>query len=159
MAGRSSKKALDNRNARADYVLGLLGGVAVSPPLASKEAMQYYARSAAEGNPDAQYQLAKLLVEGQTLSTNNRAALKWLKKAVEKDHAASQHLLGQMYLKGQGVTRDAHRALELFRQAAISGNAEAEYDLGASLVSFGRRSGPRAKPIPRGLRACARRRL
>ena len=86
MAGRSSKKALDNRNARANYVLGLLGGVAVSPPLASKEAMQYYARSAAEGNPDAQYQLAKLLVEGQTLSTNNRAALKWLKKAVEKCH-------------------------------------------------------------------------
>ncbi len=85
MAGRSkSKKASQNREARADYVLGLLGGVAVSPPQASKEAMQYYARAAAEGNPDAQYQLAKLLVEGQTLSTNNRAALKWLKKAVEK---------------------------------------------------------------------------
>lgn len=72
MATRA-KKAEVNRNARANYVLGLLGGVALSPPLASKEAMQYYARAAAEGNPDAQYQLAKLLVEGQTLSTNNRA--------------------------------------------------------------------------------------
>ena len=58
MAARA-KKAEVNRNARANYVLGLLGGVALSPPQASKEAMQYYARAAAEGNPDAQYQLAK----------------------------------------------------------------------------------------------------
>ena len=57
MAGRASaKKAAENRNARANYVLGLLGGVAHPPPQASKEAMQYYARAAAEGNPDAQYQ-------------------------------------------------------------------------------------------------------
>ena len=38
MAARA-KKAEVNRNARANYVLGLLGGVALSPPQASKEAM------------------------------------------------------------------------------------------------------------------------
>ena len=136
MATRNSAKKTAHAvvNARADYVLGLLGGVANTPPQPSKEAMQYYAREAAEGNPDAQYRLAKLLVEGQVLSTNNRAALKWLKKAVEKDHAASQHLLGQMYMTGRGVTRDLDRAMELFRQAAISGYAEAEYDLGCALM-------------------------
>ena len=136
MATRNSTKKAAHAvvNARADYVLGLLGGVANTPPQPSKEAMQYYAREAAEGNPDAQYRLAKLLVEGQVLSTNNRAALKWLKKAVEKEHAASQHLLGQMYLNGRGVTRDLDRAMELFRQAAISGYAEAEYDLGCALM-------------------------
>ena len=80
MAGRANKKNAAI-NSRANYVLGLLGGVAHTPPQASKETMDYFARAAAEGNPDAQYQLAKLLVEGQTLSTNNRAALKWLKKA------------------------------------------------------------------------------
>ena len=81
----SAKKKAMATNARADYVLGLLGGVVTPPPQPSKDTIDYYARSAAEGNPDAQYQLARLLVQGQGLSTNNRAALKWLKKAVEKD--------------------------------------------------------------------------
>ena len=56
MAGPvSSKKKAMATNARADYVLGLLGGVVTPPPQPSKDTIDYYARSAAEGNPDAQY--------------------------------------------------------------------------------------------------------
>ena len=56
MAGRSSaKKAAENRNARANYVLGLLGGVALTPPQASKEAMQYYARAELVANVPPNY--------------------------------------------------------------------------------------------------------
>ena len=80
-------------NGRTTGVLALLNGTAPVAAPGAKEIDQW-AREAAEGSPQAQYELAKALATGATLSADNRTAVKWLKKAAEKEHLASQHLWG-----------------------------------------------------------------
>lgn len=114
-------------------VLDLLSGTVAAPARPSPELVDAWAKEAANGSPDAQYQLALALTQAGSLSADNRAAVKWLKKAVLKDHAASQHLLGVLIARGQGVRADPEKAVELFRAAAIMGNADAQFDLAKSL--------------------------
>ena len=115
-------------NGRTTGVLALLNGTAPVAAPGAKEIDQW-AREAAEGSPQAQYELAKALATGATLSADNRTAVKWLKKAAEKEHLASQHLLGVLIARGQGIRPDPQKAAQLFRSAAVMGMKEAQYDL------------------------------
>lgn len=116
-----------------ESVLDLLDGSPRAPGRPGAESLEEYARSAATGDPQAQYELARLLVSGKPLSIQNREAVKWLRKASARDHAASEALLGLLYARGQGVHPNPERAVELFRTAAIAGNASAQYHLGIAL--------------------------
>ena len=115
-------------NGRTTGVLALLNG---TPPIAApgEKEIDQWAREAAQGSPQAQYELAKALATGATLSADNRTAVKWLKKAAEKEHLASQHLLGVLIARGQGIRPDPQKAAQLFRSAAVMGMKEAQYDL------------------------------
>ena len=102
------------------------------------------AREAAQGNAQAQYELAKALTSGAPLAEKNREAVKWLRKAVEKEHAQSEHLLGILIARGQGARPNPKMAHALFRSAATMGYAPAQYDLARSLVwGFGCEANPR----------------
>jgi uncharacterized protein len=57
------------------------------------------------GDPQAQFELAKLLIAGDGVSKNTRAAAQWLLIASRKGHAPSQALLGDMLWHGNGVKR------------------------------------------------------
>jgi uncharacterized protein len=57
------------------------------------------------GDPQAQFELAKLLIAGDGISKNTRAAAQWLLIASRKGHAPSQALLGDMLWHGNGVKR------------------------------------------------------
>lgn len=120
-------------SAPAESVLDLLDGSPKGGARADAESLEAHAKSAATGDPQAQYELARLLVSGKPLSIQNREAVKWLKKASARDHAASEALLGLLYARGQGVHPNPERAVELFRAAAIAGNAQAQYHLGIAL--------------------------
>ena len=116
-------------------VLALLQGQVQTSgnALPDEKTVAMWQREAAEGSPNAQYELAKMLTSGEPVSADNRAAVKWLKKAAEKQHAESQHMLGVLIARGQGVRADPAKAAALFRAAAIMGNANAQYDLGRAL--------------------------
>lgn len=118
---------------RDQGVLKLLEGTPGASTRRSAEAIEDYARAAAIGDTQAQYELAKLLVSRNTLSTENREAVKWLRKAAARDHAASEALLGLLYARGQGVHPNPERAVELFHTAALAGNADAQYHLGVAM--------------------------
>ena len=126
-------------------VLDLLGGTPRKTLRSDTESLEAHARSAATGDPQAQYELAKLLLTGKPLSIQNREAAKWLRKASAREHAASEALLGLLYARGQGVHPNPERAVELFRTAAIAGNASAQYHLGIALENgFGCAKDPRS---------------
>ena len=103
-------------------VLALLQGqvqtTASSVP--DQNTLEMWQREAAQGSPNAQYELAKMLTSGEPVSADNRAAVKWLKKAAEKQHAESQHMLGVLIARGQGVRADPAKAAALFRAAAAA---------------------------------------
>lgn len=61
------------------------------------QARQIYAYAASYfGDPNAQYLLAKMYVEGEGGEKNPRQAARWLKLAAEKGHVLAQAELGQM---------------------------------------------------------------
>lgn len=57
------------------------------------------------GDPDGQYNLARLYLDGQGVPKDARQAARWLKLAAGKGHPASQALLGNMLIAGQGVPK------------------------------------------------------
>jgi uncharacterized protein len=57
------------------------------------------------GDPIAQCELAKLLMDGDGVTKNPRAAAQWLLSAARKGYAPAQALLGEMLWRGNGVTR------------------------------------------------------
>jgi TPR repeat protein len=73
------------------------------------------------GDPNAQYNLGRLYLDGTGVDTDARQAARWLNLAAEKGHAPAQALLGQMLVNGQGVPAQRARGLmwlSLAREAA-----------------------------------------
>ena len=63
------------------------------------------------GDPDAQYNLARMLADGAGGPKDIREAVRWLNLAAEKNHRPSQALLGHILFTGNGVPRQAAQGL------------------------------------------------
>ena len=63
------------------------------------------------GDPNAQYNLARLYLEGHGVDQDPRQAARWFNLAAEKGHRPAQALLGDMLFKGLGVQRQPVRGL------------------------------------------------
>ncbi|MEH3146765.1 MAG: tetratricopeptide repeat protein [Methylobacterium frigidaeris] len=63
------------------------------------------------GDPNAQYNLARLYLDGTGVTQDPRQAARWFNLAAEKGHAAAQALLGQLLMNGQGVPIQRARGL------------------------------------------------
>lgn len=58
------------------------------------------------GDPDGQYNLARLYMKGQGTARDARQAARWMKLAAEKGHAPARAAFGEMLLRGgEGVPR------------------------------------------------------
>lgn len=62
-------------------------------------------------DPNAQYNLARLYLEGTGVEKDSRLAARWFNLAAEKGHHASQALLGHLLINGQGVPRQRAKGL------------------------------------------------
>jgi uncharacterized protein len=76
------------------------------------------------GDPVAQFELAKLLIHGDGVAKNTRAAAQWLLSASRKGHAPAQALLGGMLWRGDGMKRVAGDGLGLLAIARRNASAE-----------------------------------
>jgi TPR repeat protein len=63
------------------------------------------------GDADAQYQLARLYLDGVGTHKDLRTAARWLGLAAQKGQYQAQATLGQMLFRGEGVPRQAARGL------------------------------------------------
>ncbi|HET9902396.1 MAG TPA: tetratricopeptide repeat protein [Xanthobacteraceae bacterium] len=90
-----------------------LGGIPNSPVKADPgRAREMYAYAASYfGDPDAQYNLARMYLEGRGISKDPRQAARWLGLAAHKGHYQAQAMLGHMLFKGEYVPRQAARGL------------------------------------------------
>jgi hypothetical protein len=73
------------------------------------------------GDPNAQYNLARLYLDGTGVEADPRQAARWFNLAAEKGHAPAQALLGQLLINGQGIPAQRSRGLmwlSLARDAA-----------------------------------------
>lgn len=89
-----------------------------------------YARSAEMGHTVAQYNLAMMYSNGESVYVDYQQALYWFNKSAEKDFPPAQYRLGEMYYfeKG-GLPRDLEKAVALFRKAADLNDPDAQMNL------------------------------
>lgn len=94
-------------------------------------ARKWFERSAARGNENAQYQLAKLIL-GSDDSTPEEIsqAVDWLTKLAEAGSEYTQYILGKLYRDGGAVERNDVLAAIWFSHAAEQGHEYAMYALG-----------------------------
>jgi hypothetical protein len=78
------------------------------------------------GDPDAQYNLARMLADGTGGPKDVRQAVRWLNLAAEKHHRPSEALLGHILFTGNGVPRQAAQGL-MWLSLARDGADPAKY--------------------------------
>lgn len=86
-------------------------------------------RSAASGDPVAQYQLAGTLA-GRNTESDLQEAAEWYARAAHQGVADAQYMLAMCYSHGMGVSPDERQAAVWFEAAARLGHAPAQYNLG-----------------------------
>jgi uncharacterized protein len=114
--------------ANAFVTLGLyyLDGIADSPIAANSERARDMFQYAASyfGDADAQYNLARLLLDGKVSAKEARVAARWLTLAANKGQHQAQALLGALLFKGDLVPREAARGLMWLTLATDSAPAK-----------------------------------
>jgi uncharacterized protein len=63
------------------------------------------------GDPDAQYRLGRMLLDGQGTPKDPKTAVRWLSLAAGKGQYQAQAVFGALLFKGQSVPRDAAQGL------------------------------------------------
>jgi TPR repeat protein len=63
------------------------------------------------GDPDAQYRLGRMYLDGQGAAKDPKQARRWLFTAAGKGQYEAQAVLGAMLFRGQSAPRDAARGL------------------------------------------------
>lgn len=84
-----------------------------------KTAYKIWHTLAEKGQVDAQYNIARMLQDGDGTAQNPVEAMKWYRKAAEQGDRESQYYLGLMHLRGEGVAAnesEAHRWFAMNRQ-------------------------------------------
>jgi len=92
--------------------------------------------SAADGDVESQYFLARSMIFGFGSSVDFTNAFRWLTNGAALNYGPSQYLLGMRYLHGSGVEKDEARASALMLSSAESGYLPAEYAIGY-MLTFG----------------------
>lgn len=84
------------------------------------------------GDANAQYHLARMLLDGVGVGKNTQQAARWLSLAADKNHTGAQALLGRLLFNGQdGLARQRARGLmwlELARAKADPGKDKWIFD-------------------------------
>jgi TPR repeat protein len=98
------------------------------------EAAKWFAKAAAQGDANAQYNLAMLYHQGLGVRQDDAEAVKWLRLGAAQGFARSQHSLGACFANGEGVPHDLTEAVKWFRLAAAQGDAQAQATLAQGLA-------------------------
>ena len=83
-------------------------------------------QAAEQGDPEAQYTLALMYLEGQEVKKNEKTAVSWLQKAVDQGHEDALRKLAWCYLYGHGVKQNLSESLRL---SQIADGTECKVDM------------------------------
>jgi uncharacterized protein len=92
-------------------------------------------RYAAQGDPQACFELGDRLLNGDGVAIDATAAREWLDRAARGGVAEAMFRLGKLHNDGVGGPKNFELALDYYGQAALLGVPEAQHNIGAFLVS------------------------
>ena len=88
------------------------------------------AKDAAEGDMEAEFDLAVCYEQGAGVEQDMAEAMKRFRRAADAGHAEAQYKLGAAYAYGIQVEQDYDQAVQWYAKAAEKGQADAQYALG-----------------------------
>ena len=95
-----------------------------------KLAVDWYRKSADQGNALAQTNLGFCYENGEGVAKDIKQAAFWYRQSAEQGNAMGQNSLGTCYYNGEGVAKDHKQAVFWYRKSAEQGNALGQYNLG-----------------------------
>ena len=98
--------------------------------------MEWYRKSAEQGDATAQYYLGYMYENGRGVSQDNAKAMEWFRKSAEQGNTDAQYQLGYMYHNGIGVSKDHTKAAEWYSKAAKGGDVRARNILSSPKFKF-----------------------
>jgi TPR repeat protein len=93
-------------------------------------AYQIFKTLAAEGDAEAQHNLAILYRQGKGVMQDSKLAVEWFRKAADQGLASAQYYLGHMYDTGEGVEKNPQLAVQWYQKGAQGGDPLAQVNLG-----------------------------
>ena len=103
-------------------------------PSTPEELQLHLKERAFQGDPNAQWELARMYCDGNGVPQDYKQAAKWFTRAAEQGSSETQCNLGRMYSEGQGMPRDYEQAVKWYTKAAEQGYAKAQDELGYMYV-------------------------
>jgi TPR repeat protein len=95
------------------------------------QALAVFREGADKGDPESQYGMGTMLLEGKAGGKRDEAgAAACFKKSAAQGHAKAQNRLGDMYDQSRGVYQDLGHALVWYRKSAEQGYAPGQDNLG-----------------------------
>jgi TPR repeat protein len=93
----------------------------------TEEIFSLYARAAEAGHAAAQYNVAMMYANGETVNVDYQQSAYWFQKSSNQNFAPAKFRLGEMYFFGMGgLQRDVERAQGLFQHGAELGDVDAQ---------------------------------
>ncbi|APE42086.1 hypothetical protein BOO69_00675 [Sulfitobacter alexandrii] len=103
----------------------------------AERAANLLSSAAKRGDAEAQYYLGLLLMAGQGVAPDPKAAFDWFLAAGEAGNPAAQYELSKAYSRGVGTDKNPEEALRWLEEAASGGFPDAQYFLANALDTGG----------------------
>ena len=113
------KKLVDEKDAKATFILSRMYEAGMGCKRDPAKAMELLQRSADEGYAEAQTHLGALFEGGSGDSRYKRdpaTAIKWYRKAAQQDHLMAMFALAMRHQSGSGVAQDYAEAIKWYRK-------------------------------------------
>lgn len=132
VASKSLEQAANDGDAIAQFQLGISYLDAGRP----QQGLKFIRASANQGQPAAQYRLAKLYEAGVGVAADPDMARQLTERAARAGNRIAMHDLGLYYAEGRGgIERNMDTALSWFEKAAERGVVDSQYNLGVLFES------------------------
>jgi len=115
--------------------LSLMPRQAVRAAITGQEAVSWIKAAAACGLPAAQLRLGRMLLEGEGLAPDRKAAFRLFEAAAIQGDIEARNMLGRCHENGWGTTRDPAAAVREYRIAADADLDWAQYNLAHMLLA------------------------
>ena len=97
----------------------------IGVPNDDAKAVEWYQKSAAQGDAAAQFYLGLMYADGRGVPNDDAKAVEWWQKCAAQGVACAQSKLGWMYGEGRGVPKDEAKAYAWFNIAAVNNDSDA----------------------------------
>jgi TPR repeat protein len=104
-----------------DDAMSIASGISAFESREFSKAMRLLNPFAENGDAEAQYRVATMVLYGLGVVKNELQGFNKMKSAAEQGHALAQHGLGFMYFEGECVEQNGEKAIEWFSKAAEQG--------------------------------------